>query len=655
MNWWMDKKFRMVQLNMRDTDALMDIDSQIHWMKYFRANVLMVGCGGITSFHPTRLEYQVPSPYMKGDFFGELLRRCHENGIRVIARFDFSKTHEKFYQTHPQWYSKSIGGEPIRYNDTVATCVNGEYQQECSLEIIREVITKYPVDGIFFNMFGYQTHDYSGNYVGICQCDNCKKRFQEKYGLPLPVEENGEDPVFRKYQEFQEFTVRDILAKIHTMVKAVNPEIAISTYHYSGVDMIRSESNSAVDRPYPFWLYASSLNVARVEGSFPDKVSSNCAINAVDIPYRFMGVSKYLNQIRLYEDMANGSGLDWCIIGNFDDYPDYDNFETVKEVFHFHARYENDLANQQSLARILLVNPGMHYGNANDREFLGIFKMLKEEHRLFDVIDQYALAGSPELLDRYDVVLLPAMDETACAELDRVLEKTAACVISTGLGFRKQPELLKKLFGVTLKEGLENVRGSYLSTLPKEVFTSFNRRNWVYLDGEYRYAEAEEGVEQLLPLVSSAMFGPPERCFGHRTTESFSAFIKNRRFVYFPWMIGSLYYRHGYEDFKYILLNVMDSTAKCEPAFTTTAPKNVEVFFSRCGADKYLLQMINLSGFNGTTVYEPVPMDGIRVTFPALNPKKIYELGPEAMQEVRADKTICVDSLTNYKAYLLEI
>ena len=55
----------------------------------------------------------------------------------------------------------------------------------------------------------------------------------------------------------------------------------------------------------------------------------NCAINAVDIFYRFQGVSPELTKIRLYENMAAGSQLDFCIIGDFADYPEigYDHNE----------------------------------------------------------------------------------------------------------------------------------------------------------------------------------------------------------------------------------------------------------------------------------------------------------------------------------------
>lgn len=169
MSWWIENNIRMIQNNLRDIDVLMDIEEYTETLLEFNANTCMAGCGGITSNYPTELSFQYRNPYMKGDFMGELIRKCHEKGIRLIARFDFSKTHESIYEGNKEWYTKSIQGNPIKYHDTVATCVNGWYQQEGSLQILQEVIERYPVDGVFFNMFGYQTKDYSDNYTGICQ------------------------------------------------------------------------------------------------------------------------------------------------------------------------------------------------------------------------------------------------------------------------------------------------------------------------------------------------------------------------------------------------------------------------------------------------------------------------------------------------------
>jgi len=658
MSWWLKNNLRLIQNNLRDVDVLMDVDQHIEHLKQLKCNVLMVGCGGITAFYPTRLEYHYRNPYMKHDFLGEIVEKCHQNGIRVIARFDFSKTYAGYFDQKPEWYSKSIHGHEIRYNDTVATCVNGEYQQEYSLKIIREVLENYPVDGIFFNMFGYQTRDYSNNYVGICQCENCKRRFMEMFGEQLPTVEDENDPVFKKYKQFKKNTVIGVLDKIHALVKGINEDVAICTYHYHKIDMIRDESNSAVDRPYPFWLYASSQNVSSVMGTYEDKISSNCVINAVDIFYRFMGVSKYLNQIRLYEEIASGSGLDFCIIGAFEGYPDTDNFEMTKEVFCFHHRYEQYFGHFESLARIMLVKPEREQKDL--REYLGIFKLLKEEHRLFRVVEQENLDAHANRLDQYDFILIPGIPELKSGAFSEALSRTTASVIATGSAMNMEPAAIKEIFGVRLNGKLKPVRSSYLFTQPKTVFTSFRKRDWVYLDGDYHFMECDDCNNNLLNLVSTAMFGPPERCFGHNVSEQPSVTLHpckqgQNMNAYFPWQPGTLYYQHGYEDFKYLLLNVMDHINPHSGVLTTNAPKNVELFFDRCGKNQYILQLLNLSGFNGTTVYEPTPVHNITVALDLPTPQRVFELGRTELVPMPGKAEIDIARLDNYKAYIIEL
>ncbi len=653
MSWWNAKKYRMIQNNLRDIDAGMDIDKYIAYLKEFEADVCMVGCGGISSFYPTSLKYQQVTPYMKDDFFGELIHKCHKNNIKVIARFDFSKTHEKFLKEYPQWYTKSIEGNPILYNDTAATCVNGEYQQECSLAILEEVITKYPVDGVFFNMFGYQTWDYSNNYVGICQCDNCRSRFLTYSGLELPTREDIKDASFRKYQEFKRDTVNELLEKIYQKVKSLSPEIAVCTYNHKGVDLVRNESNSAVDRPYPINAMTSENNVSIVRGTFDNPVSSNCAINAVDIFYRFMGVSKYLNALRLYGNMASGGNLDWCIIGDFETYPDKENFEYTKRVFHFHKKHEQYFNQMQSVAKILLVHPGAYASLEKQRkEYQGIFKILKESHLLFDVIDGKEEAEIIKKADLYRTIILPAVDNLS-PETVEALEQSKAVIVGTGLALMQSDRAVEKLFHLNLAKKLENVRSSYLLTEPKSVFTHFINRQWVYLDMDYYYMVPESDNLNYMPLVSSSTYGPPERCFGHQVTEQSSISVRKEKAIYFPWMIGSLYYQHGYEDFKFILLDMLLKEGNCHNAIKVDAPPCVEVFLDRCGKNQYLLQLLNYSGFNGTTFYQPLKIDDIKVNFVDFKSKKIYLLMEDKMVEILGDSEITLSVNDLYQAVLI--
>ena len=47
------------------------------------------------------------------------------------------------------------------------------------MKILTEALENYDVDGLFFNMFGNQSRDYSGHEVGLCHCDNCLRRYAE--------------------------------------------------------------------------------------------------------------------------------------------------------------------------------------------------------------------------------------------------------------------------------------------------------------------------------------------------------------------------------------------------------------------------------------------------------------------------------------------
>lgn len=385
-DWWMSNDLRLIQCNLREIDAGMDVDRLIQNIKEFHANALMVGAGGISAFYPTQLPFQHKNPYLRSDVLGELTEKCHQNGIRIIARFDFSKAHESFEKDHPDWFYRSLKGETVSFNGMVHTCVNGEYQQKFSLEMIREVLEKYPVDGIFFNMFGYQTRDYSETYHGICQCKNCQKAFLAFCGKELPVRED--DPEISVYRAFQKKTIHEMMTRIRTLVKSIRPQTAICTYTDDQVDLIRAESNSALSRPLPFWIYSASDNVMAVKGSFEEKSISNCAINAADIFYRFMGVSKHLTKIRLLQNIAAGAGLDYCIIGVFDGYPETEPFDFVKEIFKLKERTAAKYLGFRSEAPILLIKPSV--GGA---EYRGIFRALKEAHLLFDVVLQEQLSA----------------------------------------------------------------------------------------------------------------------------------------------------------------------------------------------------------------------------------------------------------------------
>jgi uncharacterized lipoprotein YddW (UPF0748 family) len=100
------------------------------------------------------------------DLFGEALKEAHTRGIRVIGRFDLSKTQKAVFDARPEWFFKRSGGEPAIYNGLYSACINGGYYREHALKILTEALERYEVDGLFFNMCGNQSADYSSNPMG---------------------------------------------------------------------------------------------------------------------------------------------------------------------------------------------------------------------------------------------------------------------------------------------------------------------------------------------------------------------------------------------------------------------------------------------------------------------------------------------------------
>lgn len=652
MSWWLENKIRMIQNNIRDIDVqIIDVDQHVETLKRLGANVLQINCGGISSFYDTELEYQVKSPYLKDDFIGKMVKKCHGNGIRVIARFDFSKLNECLEDRYPQWWIRRADGSAVRYNDTISTCVNSDYQQYKSSEIIQEVIRRYHVDGVFFNYFGYINFDYSGNRFGICQCENCRRKFRARFGVELPLDTQGDPEMTERYEIFKKETVREILERIRKNVRELSDEVAISTYATDCVDIVRNESNTELDRPLPFWPYASSDNVARVQDSFPDKVCSNVSINAVSFAHRYSSVDGELNKIRLYQNMAAGAGLDFCILGGFPEYPDQKNLAGVQEVFRFHERHEAFYGHFSRKAPILVIQD---YDLLNfDSSYRGLFRILKEEHLMFRVMTAESVEQSTDSLDEYRYIFVPG----GCVLSEGLVEKlkaTSASVIGLAGAFSDRPDARQALFGVTAASPIADTKAMYVQTKPEKIFGEMRREGtkWMYLTGCCNTVTTEAGTEGILPLVDKALFGPPERAYGNRETDIATAAVKDKKNIWFGYDVTGLYYRYGHEFLRKTLLKAMEYVKPLGRQVVTDAPDMVELFFQAIDEKRFMLQMINLTGFNGVSFFRPVKVGGFFVRLPGLRIKGITELTP--------DGTEAVDSLENltlpgvYRAFVIE-
>jgi hypothetical protein len=643
VSWWKADNLRLIQTNLPAYDATLNPDSLLVDLKYFSANTLIINAGGIMAFYPTELEYQYTNPYMQENMLGDVIRNCHEAGIRVMVRFDFSRAHESILKEHPEWFYISPKGSRINNFGMYTVSINAPYEQEYIFRIVEEVIDKYPIDGLFINMFGYQTWDpYNGVYHGIDQNPYEKKRFHEwSGGLKLPVNENYNNPVFQKYIEFKQFTTTELLKRLYDLVKSKNEQIAICTYRDEYVDIIRHET---LTRELPYWPYHASDNVNHIEHSYPDHIVSNASIQQISFQSRYNAVEPEEVTIRLYQNIANGSGLDISLMGDFRDYEDERNYGAIKNVYDFHRKYEPYFGRYSSPAEIAVIAPGYWPGGESMEEYRGIQKTLKEAHLQFDIIENTQIGKLKNKIRKYRLIILP---EINWLDQEGIQALTDAChegtnLIATNHTLSSYPEVLKDLFGARIVDRDYNGAGNYLVPLNKAVFKRFREQTmlfWKYNLGLYDFSQADM---TFLPILSKGRPGPPEMIGGHEPTEFHAMGMKEHprsKAVLLPINLGRIYYLLGYEEHKNILLDVIDFVfPNAGELLQTNAHEKVEVILQdyilnipenlyKQENDGSVLHLVNLTGYSGNTYFEPIPLENldfrIRLNF---TPSGIYSL-----------------------------
>jgi hypothetical protein len=589
--WWMEEPIRLVQTNLRETDAGLDAARLARQLAEFRANTLLIGMGGIVAYYRPQVEFHYASPQLPPgrDLFGEMLKEAHARGIRVIGRFDLSKTQKPVYDAHPEWFFRRSNGQPVIYHGLHSTCINGGYYREHGLKILAEALERYEVDGLFFNMFGNQARDYSGDPVGLCHCQSCEARYRARYGRAVPETPDAD------YGEFLADSAREAARQIGELMRRKRPQAAFLTYIQEQVDGVMSESNTAVARPLPLWPYSASDNVNRARNSQPAKMAFNLCMSFVDYPWRFVTVPGAEIRLRLYQAMAHGGAVALNMHGTMDQ-EDRSALEAARPVFGWHAAHPDLYVGQESAARVLLLG-------SRGNSYRGFFRLLSEQHIPFAVSDNLeCLRQRPRA---YDLVIAP---EGVPAALDgwvreggRLLAAGAAEPALAGL-----PKLVRRWGKV---QGYFRIRDHTL-------FPSLQSTNLLLLDGDY--AEVEPPAKPLLTLIPPARFGPPEKVWTDQVETDKPGLVLmdsgRGKVAWAPWDIGGLYYRLSSAGHAGLVADLIDQLLPAGRQVKTNAHPLVELTLMRqAERQRTLLHLVNLSGHSQTAYFDPLEMRDIRV------------------------------------------
>ncbi len=621
-HWWNEIPWRMVQTNLRQIDMQdMDAEAYVRELQAFHATVVLLNTAGIIASYETDLRDHFQSEYLHGDSLRAIIDRCHANGIRVIARTDFSKIRRPIYEAHPEWAYRTKAGEIVDYNGDVHACVNGGYQQEYVYQILREALTKLPLDGIFCNMSGFQTRDYSYNYYGICHCENCKRLFKAySGGLNLPDREDLADPVYRKYRLFQRELTEKYDRRLLEFVKSINPELAVN-----GHDIQRMESNTELHRPLPHWQYSASSNTRCIRGLEREVAIFNTSVDFIGFYYRHVSVSPAMQELRMWQNLANLGGMDYYLIGRLDNHEDKSGYPGLRRAFAFHKAHEGLWKGLKSRAEALLLRSSLWGDAAEER---GWIRALTENHILFDE----ALVDSlrPERLGKYKAIIAPNLKYLSPAQagcLDEYVRAGGQLLASgeTGFGNDRYETLDTPLLQCLGIRSIDYVRRDMASSMLKlgspdaSFFPSFRAVDCsvVAVGDVFCFTTPASGCRGLCSLIPPHPLGPPERCYYSQITEipglRLYPFGRGKG-VYLPFLPGSLFLEGGYDNTAWFLRDVLLQVLGLTDVAPALTPM-VEV----CAAEKpgkLVVQLVNASGHFGTSFFAPLPIRDIQLRLP---------------------------------------
>jgi len=169
-------------------------------------------------------------------------------------------------EQHPDWAMVDKQGQPIGWADPAKLHVRA-FEAETIMEVVRD----YPIDGVSLDYLRYpNTHD-------VCYCDFCCSEFRQLYGVDLKEVGQGDSilsintasyldfhtlysrfahPLLPRWERWKEGNVTAFLKELREQVKAVRPELEISSYFWD------IESAYTVCQDWPSWIRQGLLDWA---------------------------------------------------------------------------------------------------------------------------------------------------------------------------------------------------------------------------------------------------------------------------------------------------------------------------------------------------------------------------------------------------------
>jgi hypothetical protein len=164
------------------------------------------------------------SPHRPPDFVDKEVAAYRRLGVRILAVYPPTLQSE-VYAAHPDWRRVPTNTTEVPHVDLEKQpyggmlCLLGPYG-DFFIDVLAEIVEKYQVDAFSFDGL---------HYGSVCYCRHCRENFRHDTGGDLPdVDLN--DPAFRRYQHWADRRMEDLVRRMQTRLKGINPDVALVTW-----------------------------------------------------------------------------------------------------------------------------------------------------------------------------------------------------------------------------------------------------------------------------------------------------------------------------------------------------------------------------------------------------------------------------------------
>ncbi len=710
---WFYQRNRGVFLTIRDVDcAGFDARRLANDLAGMHVTYAQFFASGYVTVYPTALADLRVSPWLGGrDLAGDIVAAVHERGIKAVPVVELTLIPEEIGRRHPDWCARNADGTLQSAGEgLLAACPLCEYVRSYSRQMIGEILGRYEVDGIYLTGVGWRDR--------VCFCERCRADFHAHAGRPIPEATDWDDPAYRHLVRWRLEKTTEMSRLVVAHVRSFDSELpVISGGVYFGdphwttraafdfeaytacQDGLFSEAQTRLwagglegrTRPWqPFiWAGEAARYLDSIGRGKPVIVTASYFMAW---PWRRSAAPALEQKTFAAQIAANGGTIKLNLSGGPPSvHNDRRGFPAIRELFGFLSRNDRYYQGDSSAADVALVHSRdtfFFYGRDRiDERYLdemrGLEQALLEAHVPFDIISTGTLSDAAVLV-RYKVLVLPNL---AClsekeADLIRDYSRSGGGVVATHEtslydpdGLPRKDFALADLFhashgrtrDVMAPAGAEAPADSSL----RQAYLEIEEARHPLLDGivdtevipviGQHCAVELRGAAVEVPLRLGASFRvfPEGYSYPVEPAPRHPMAIAARRegagrVVYFPFQVGTLFWRAGIEDLAVLAVNAV-RWAGSDPDLNVKAPSTVHVSL-RTKGNLRIVHLINLTG--GRRFFRQlVPVRDIEVGLRCARLQGVSRLGAGASLPARERDGrwwVTVDRLEDYEVVVFD-